>query len=403
MSGSLGMNQSLPTDAFSQTQSTRSTAAQPSDRYPPPPTVMHEQYASPEAATEAADFEANSPTHASTYRTSKLPSSRAGQVSSSGSSSEHSTSALQDGVAEQSSPERADVWPHTNSAPPPPSAAPAAAAAAATAAAAPPVAQLARAGVVGTPAPIMAPPMSPTSLFPPFFGGGDGGTVTVRVSATDVGRNDIFPTCRISVGGDNLHAPLIERLFELPMDVYEGRLNGYLEIFLKTKEEWTRFPRFGGNVNVTDAAFHFWDSPDDFSGTNMDLKFDDTTCHIVSSRGRFGAAELAATGIIGINPETGEYDISAEVSPTDVNAVRATLGARPLPYPAAGAVKGQFTCYGALENPIFSGRMKTVREGAWEGAAAESVSDAQKALEASRRAGEDAHLAYDKLAIMCAL
>lgn len=246
------------------------------------------------------------------------------------------------------------------------------------------------------------PPLYPTSLFPPFFEGGDGGTVTVRVSASEMGRTDIFPTCCISVGGENLHAPLIERLFELPMDVYEGRLNGCLEIFLKTKEEWTRFPRFGGNVEVSNGSFHFWDSPDDFSGTDLDLKFEDTTCHIVSSRGRFGAAEIAATGTVGMNPETGEYDISAEVSPTDVNAVRATLGARPLPYPAAGAVKGQFTCYGALENPIFSGRLKSVREGAWEGTPQDAVSDAQKVLEDSRSAGDDAHIAYDKIAIMCA-
>lgn len=253
-----------------------------------------------------------------------------------------------------------------------------------------------------SPAPRLATPMAPTSLFPPFFEGGDGGTVSVRVSATDVGRDDIFPTCRISVGGDNLHAPLIERLFELPMDVYEGRLNGNLEICLKTKDEWTRFPRFGGNVDVSNAAFHFWDSPDDFSGTDLDLSFDDSTCHIVSSRGRFGAAEVAATGTVGMNPETGEYDISADVSPTDVNAVRATLGARPLPYPAAGAVKGQFTCYGALENPIFSGKLKTVREGAWGGTPPEGASDAQKALEDARRAGDDVHVAYDKLAITCA-
>ena len=160
-----------------------------------------------------------------------------------------------------------------------------------------------------------------------------------------------------------------------------------------------RFPRFGGRVGVQNAAFHFWDSPDDFSGTDMDLKFEDTTCTIVSSHGRFGAAELSAHGTVGMNPETGEYDIQAKVEPTDVNAVRATLGARPLPYPAAGAVSGQFSCYGALENPIFSGRIKSSREGAWE-APPEAASDAQKALEDSRKAGDEAHLAYDKVAFM---
>lgn len=34
----------------------------------------------------------------------------------------------------------------------------------------------------------------------------------------------------VSIQGANLHGPLIERLIELPMDIYEGRVGGELRI-----------------------------------------------------------------------------------------------------------------------------------------------------------------------------
>lgn len=231
-----------------------------------------------------------------------------------------------------------------------------------------------------------------------------GGRLTIRVSGRDLMTENVWPKCDVAITGESLHAPLIERLFELPMDIYGGRCDGELQILMRDEDDWNVFPQFGGRIMVRDGAFHFWDAPDDFSGTEMDLRFEGETCHLVGGRGRFGAVPLRASGRLGMNPETGQYDLRAEIPPADVNAVRATLGARPLPYPVAGAVQGHLTCYGALETPIFSGRVRSAREGRWlgGGGGGGEVSDAEEALRAAREAGHEADLALDKVALQCA-
>lgn len=50
-------------------------------------------------------------------------------------------------------------------------------------------------------------------------------------------------------GGDSLHAPLVERLLELPMDIHEGRLDGELRLRCVDPASW-QFPEFYGSVRV---------------------------------------------------------------------------------------------------------------------------------------------------------
>ena len=139
--------------------------------------------------------------------------------------------------------------------------------------------------------------------------------------------------------GTDLHGPLIERMVELPMDIYEGRVNGEFKIKASDCDSW-EFPEMmglvsnggateglhasmqviactnytfvcvlgGGNmasiyikkpifalntenhtstptspqcvhtislqVRCRGASLHFWDSPDDILGADMDLVFE---------------------------------------------------------------------------------------------------------------------------------
>ena len=60
-----------------------------------------------------------------------------------------------------------------------------------------------------------------------------GGKIKARVVSK--GLNLRYPNTRINLWGDNLHAPMAERILELPMDVYQGEF-----AFTVT----TRFRRF---------------------------------------------------------------------------------------------------------------------------------------------------------------
>ena len=44
----------------------------------------------------------------------------------------------------------------------------------------------------------------------------------VRVNVKEMGIKDRLADLDVTVWGENLHAPLIERLLELPMDIYGG-------------------------------------------------------------------------------------------------------------------------------------------------------------------------------------
>jgi hypothetical protein len=61
------------------------------------------------------------------------------------------------------------------------------------------------------------------------------------------------------------------------------------------------------------------------------------------------------TGDMDLDPETGQYRFSAEVPLVEANALRETLGVRPLPQPLAGALRGALHITGPLEEPLFSG------------------------------------------------
>jgi hypothetical protein len=77
------------------------------------------------------------------------------------------------------------------------------------------------------------PSHSPSSASSSASGSGggrpDGGTlrVSVQLRGLAAGFNPaqgILPEMRIAVGGANLHAPLVERVIELPMDIHAGQV-----------------------------------------------------------------------------------------------------------------------------------------------------------------------------------
>ena len=63
----------------------------------------------------------------------------------------------------------------------------------------------------------------------------------------------------------------------------------------------------------------------------------------------------SVAGDMDLNPETGQYRLSASVPVVEVNDLRRTLAMRPMPFPLGGALRGVLHCTGPLETPVFSG------------------------------------------------
>ena len=73
-------------------------------------------------------------------------------------------------------------------------------------------------------------------------------------------------------------------------------MNGKLRILANDKETW-RFPAIRGRVRGSDLAFHFFDAPDDFSRTRLDLLFEGDRMYFHNAQGFFGAVPITLNGV----------------------------------------------------------------------------------------------------------
>jgi len=137
---------------------------------------------------------------------------------------------------------------------------------------------------------------------------GDGGSLHVKASIVGL-DSPRPPDALVRIQTRGLHAALLERVLEVPMDIYEGRVDGELRIHHKGNG----FPDLSGTVKCRDTGFHFWDAPDDLRGVNMDLIFQGQRLYLHNAQGWYGAVPLHISGDMDVNPDDGEYRLSAQV------------------------------------------------------------------------------------------
>eukprot|EP00873_Tetraselmis_striata_P029672 jgi/Tetstr1/449936/TSEL_036990.t1 len=217
------------------------------------------------------------------------------------------------------------------------------------------------------------------------------GRLRVRLVARHILAEDRWPDMAVSIQGEDLHAPMLERLLPVPIDINEGHVSGELRLRAHNKATW-QFPSLRGRLHCKNLEFHFWDSPDSLSGASMDLLFEGDRMYLHNASGYFGGVPLTLTGDLDLNPLVGQYRLSASIPSVEINTLRATLGARPLPVPVTGAVRGVLHCTGPLEYPVFSGTAITIPPTKAQIAASEET-DAKAALVATPGAVG----AYDKV------
>ena len=75
-----------------------------------------------------------------------------------------------------------------------------------------------------------------------------------------------------------------------------GRINGKLRVQSNDVDSW-RFPVIKGRLRGNDLGFHFFDAPDDFSKTKLDLLFEGDRLYMHGAQGFFGAVPMTLTGV----------------------------------------------------------------------------------------------------------
>ena len=77
--------------------------------------------------------------------------------------------------------------------------------------------------------------------------------------------------------------------------VRAGRVNGKLRIQSHDADTW-RFPALRGRLRVAGAGFHFFDAPDDFTDTRLDLLFEGDRLYLHGAQGLYGAVPVTVNG-----------------------------------------------------------------------------------------------------------
>ena len=192
--------------------------------------------------------------------------------------------------------------------------------------------------------------------------------------------------------GKDFHAPLVERVFDFPVDINRGILNGECRLKFYDYKTWNRYPDFTGKINCKKGAFHIWDAPDDFEDVDMDLVFENDRMYFLNAEGKYGAVPVSAVGDMSLDPN-GDIRIVANCKGVEINSLRETLAARPLPYSVAGTIEGTLHVTGKSDQPVYTGTAVVTDPGKNEGSTYnDPLTVAQKTVEETGGVA-----AYDKV------
>ncbi len=152
----------------------------------------------------------------------------------------------------------------------------------------------------------------------------------------------------------NISAPILDRAFDLPLQVNSGRIDANLNIKLRPDQ----LPNVRGTARIQKVNAQITGIPQPFSNTNGFVRFrGGLTTSLEGVTARYGQVPLTASGVVDI--ERG-YNITAQTTAVEVDTALNTLGIGPetLPFPIVGKVRvPSLRVTGNIENPVISGQV----------------------------------------------
>jgi translocation and assembly module TamB len=158
-----------------------------------------------------------------------------------------------------------------------------------------------------------------------------------------------FKQANIALQAQNVPAALMDKAFELPIQVQSGQANANVQLRLKPGER----PYILGTAALAGVTASIAAIPQPFRDTSGFLRFRGLTTTLDRVRTRYGDIPLTASGTV--DPDRG-YALTAQTDTLDVKTALNTLNVKELPVPVVGKIVAKdIRVTGAIQQPVLTG------------------------------------------------
>lgn len=159
---------------------------------------------------------------------------------------------------------------------------------------------------------------------------------------------------KAAIRGDDLNAPAVGRLIQLPLLLSTGAIDGNLEVNFVPKKPLT----FLGTATLQNVTARIAALPQPFTNANGQLRFKGTQVRLENVAAAFGQVPAIANGTV--DTQAG-YNLSAQTQPVQLQQVLQTFNIKTLPVPASAQVKANLQVKGIPSKPVVSGNFVTTQ------------------------------------------
>jgi translocation and assembly module TamB len=159
---------------------------------------------------------------------------------------------------------------------------------------------------------------------------------------------------KLLVQAQDVPASLLDRAYQLPINIRSGKVGGNLTVQLKKDQR----PYLQGIASLKGVDAAVKGVPQPFLDASGYVRFKGLTATLDRVKTRYGSIPLIANG--SIDPDRG-YDLVADTGAVEVNRALKTLKVGTLPFPLAGQVKASnIRVRGEIPRPVLTGQVQTV-------------------------------------------
>jgi len=155
------------------------------------------------------------------------------------------------------------------------------------------------------------------------------------------------------IDSKDLLASDVTRLVQLPLELQAGRVNGSVNVHLRPQQPTELL----GNLNLQQVTAQVDRLPQAFSNSDGLVRFNGTEIKLENVATNYGKIPLLANGII--DTKNG-FQLAGRVNSVNVADAQQTLDVK-FPLPTAGELKADIKLAGALQAPVLTGTVATVK------------------------------------------